>query len=624
MKFANWTTFITNHPDRNNLSKITDKICNLIDPRNHPIENTLAIQSTKSTVIITLDPFNHNPSPHFYHHQIGIPLPGEPTRLLALQGFTNKATPIELDTRTLFAQTTNDITTPTLSSFLSFHDKDVTTLKSIKTDPTSKHKIRKAAVLTPELAVLLIASHTKCPWTLLFQAITMIKDKDPDTTPTNLDYAQPFFPLLLTLWSFTRNTPETIAITHTARTIATDNDSTTWCNNTHDTHIQHTIPETTQTTPSQLADGINRLAKTIEDQQNDKFATADEEKGNDDNDIKAWKKLDPTFKKIIQFAGTTDGETPAQEPTPRLVALLKSRNGPIATCLFTQWHTPDMVVQTGMATNITKGCLVSYDGPFSINTFSPFFTPPRRAGFSIITHDELNSIALLSESKNLSHNDIQKLVKSEPYIPTEPHIFISQIKNYHNVICDILGENSLTAKITSEVITIFRKNELLYYNIFNGDKDFAVWFLNQLHFKVQQIFHHCASAESVADVPFHQFNMNTELTGVTTLTYMARQPKWYSDIIQKRDEESAKQTQSQHRNNHNNKRSYGSTHPQRAYNNNNDRAQMRTMENKSPDLQTKVQGNEHFSYLVKYKNQLSCKQAKVSENGVQICNSWHI
>ena len=184
-----------------------------------------------------------------------------------------------------------------------------------------------------------------------------------------------------------------------------------------------------------------------------------------------------------------------------------------------------MVVQTGVATNITKGCLVSYDGPFSINTFSPFFTPPRRAGFSIITHDELNSIALLSESKNLSHNDIQKLVKSEPYIPSEPHIFISQIENFHNVICDILGENSLTAKITSEVITNFRKNELLYYNIFSGDKDFAVWFLNQLHFKVQQIFHHCASAEAVADVPFHQFNMNSELTGITTLTYMAKQPK---------------------------------------------------------------------------------------------------
>jgi hypothetical protein len=115
-----------------------------------------------------------------------------------------------------------------------------------------------------------------------------------------------------------------------------------------------------------------------------------------------------------------------------------------------------MVVQTGIATNITKGCLVSFDGPFTINTFSQFFTPPQRAGFNILSHDEINRLALLTESHNISQIDVNKLIHSKPYIPTEPHFFIAQVQNYGRVICDILGTDLLVAQNIAEIVTHYK------------------------------------------------------------------------------------------------------------------------------------------------------------------------
>ena len=92
-------------------------------------------------------------------------------------------------------------------------------------------------------------------------------------------------------------------------------------------------------------------------------------------------KLEETFKKFILFASTSDGNTPASHPTSRLSTLLNAKNGAIVARLFSTWHNLDIVVKTGMASNIQKGSLLSDHSPFSIGNFSPFFTPPARAGF---------------------------------------------------------------------------------------------------------------------------------------------------------------------------------------------------------------------------------------------------
>jgi hypothetical protein len=143
-------------------------------------------------------------TPHFYHNLVGLPLLGQTTQLLALQGFTSQATTIELDKETIFTQSPTDLNTTSLNTFLSFHDKTVEELKEISVTQGETHYIRKMAVIPPPLAVLLIVSKTTCPWTILYQAITIIHNHNHnDTGRPTIEYTANYYPLLLTLWSFT-------------------------------------------------------------------------------------------------------------------------------------------------------------------------------------------------------------------------------------------------------------------------------------------------------------------------------------------------------------------------------------------------------------------------------------
>jgi hypothetical protein len=498
MQLPTWSNFINNHPDREELCNLSAKIISMLNPDDPPNINTSKLIEMNSIVVVTLDPFSKQLSPMFFHHHLGLPIQNQPTCLVALTGFSNSAIVMEIDQEALFSATDTEIETPTLSQFMSFHDKDSNQLKTIETTPNNLSNIKLAAVLPPpppKVALLLSTSRTSDPWVLLFQAITIVNSFKPDppiidgtTGDEDLTFALPFYPLLCTLWSFTRNTDATKNITHPQRAVCTDTKATTWHQQVHNTHIikesQSNQTSNNQTSDS-IAEGINRLAKSLEDKNNDRFA-ADED-DNKDKESKGWKKLDSIFKKILLFASSTDGENLAPAPTERLQALINTKSGAIVARLINSWHNIDIVVQTGMASNIQKGCIISSNGPFSVNTFSPFFTPAVRAGFTIMSHDKLNSLDFATQSNNLSSSDIQKMVHSKPYIPSKPYLFIAQIQNFHAVLSDCLSSHSLIAINIEDVINHFTRNELLYYNTFSQEPDFAVWFLNQMHFKTQQI-----------------------------------------------------------------------------------------------------------------------------------------
>jgi hypothetical protein len=228
---------------------------------------------------------------------------------------------------------------------------------------------------------------------------------------------------------------------------------------TYHQHTQHKMQH-----PKLLQKASIISQKSLEDKTNDRFASAEDEL--EEKSSKGWKKLDETLKKIILFASSTDGESAATQPTERLKALINTKNGALVARLINSWHDLDIVVQTGMASNIQKGCIISSNGPFSINTFSPFFVPAVRAGFNILSHDELNCLDFASQSNNLTSKDIKKMVYSHPYVPTEPYLFIAQIQNFHAVLSNCLGDKSLIAISIKDVISHYSKNELLYYNIF--------------------------------------------------------------------------------------------------------------------------------------------------------------
>ena len=280
--------------------------------------------------------------------------------------------------------------------------------------------------------------------------------------------------------------------------------------------------------------------------------------------------------------------------------------------LFQNWHQLDIIVQTGMASNIQKGSLLSDHSPFSISNFSPFFTPPACAGFAALSNLELNSLDFATSNNNLSDKDIQKMVHSKPYIPTQPHLFVAQINNWHAVLADIFGPTSILAINVDDVIQHYHQNELLYYNLFEEEPHFAVWLLNQLHFKCQHTLHQCAAALSIQDVQFNQLNFQEELRSINMNSVHAKAPSWYKKLLEeeKPDDPSTRSTESS-------SNTGGSNNQQRDN-------KRRTVNNNESDHKTKLKNNERYGSVVHKANLIKCRDAEVQTGGMQICNNWHI
>ena len=646
MKVATWKTFLSDHPDYEELNKAAPLIHSLIDPDDTLDKNLERITSSQCIVIVTNDTFSETPLPVFCHHRLSLPIQGSRTRLVGLTGFGSRAAPVEIEAVRLFTLTETEMSTPSLTAFFSEAEKGLDALKDIKPDDNEKHHIRLAAVLFPHLVEIVAGLEAPSAWNLLFQAIMAIKrlkprtvidvdepgegegnetgdDPQPETAAAegDLDYAKPFLPLLLTLWSFTGSTEETKSIVPPRKSASINRRVSQWCQEMHDqfissqeeNHHHHPTQQpdnpTQHTTDPNIVECINRLAKSMEDSNNEKFGPSNE---NDEKENKGWIKLEDTFKKIILFAMSNDGETAAIEPTSRFKTILNSKNGAIVSRLISNWHQLDIIVQTGMASNIQKGSLLSDNSPFSITNFSPFFTPPARAGFSAISNLELNSLDFALHNHNMSDKDIQKMVHAKPYIPTQPHLFIAQLKNWHAVLSDIFSPTALITTNVQDIITNYNNNELLYYNMFEEEPDFSVWFLNQVHFKTQRILHQCASADAVSDVSFHQFNFEEELRCIGMNSVHAKAPIWYQKL--QLDSKPKRSTTSDTRDEPGGNNSTGRD----------DRNQRRTINNSEKDATTKLKENEKYSFVCHRQNLLKCRDSEVAVNGEQICNNWHI
>ena len=611
MRTVSWQNFIATHPQRAELQRQAAGVANLLNPFRSVTENMNAIIATNSTIIVTLDPFNHQPTPHFYHHQANIPVPGQRVHLIALQGFGAQAIPIEIDTH-LFSATPRPITCPSLADYLSFHDKTIDDLKTITTTANNRHHIRRSAVLPPSLGSLVMASRTSCPWTMLYQAIAIINQQRPENAadPTDLTFAQPFINLFNTLWAFTRDTDETRSMAHPARSIASDDLVTKWCESIHTQCLSPSDPDpdANSHTNSDIVNGIDRIAQNLELQANERYAQIEEK----NNKSSKWKKLDETLKKTILFASTTgDGSSAPSEPTARMINLIQCTNGTVAANLFKAWHPQTMIIQMGMATNISKGMMVSSDGPFAINTFSPFFTPSSKAGHKHISNYDINTLQLLSSSNNLSQKDITKLLHSEPFVPSAPHLYIDQVENFHRVLSDVFGKEAIITEFVEELCLHFHANSDTYYTLFAEDPNFPVWILNQVHYKTQQILHKCSSADDVNDVPFHSFSFDEEMKAVIGNNVHSRRPRWYSDWLESKNPS----------NSNPNKREYDSPPSDKDKNRNKKKG---TVTNQNVDRQVKIKEGESYRWLIHHSNLEKCKSTAVKINNVDICNNFHI
>ena len=648
MQVTTWKTFVKNHLDSKELEQAASLLHQLIN-LNDTLDNNLdRITSSPCLVIVTNNTFREQPLPIFYHHRLRLPIQNTKKRLVSLTGFSYQASPVEIEGAKLCSATDSDITTPSLQDFITAAMKGSDAVKKLKPHASETHKIQHAAILPPSVPCIVMGLEVVSAEMLLWQTILVIRHKKPqevididnkDSKESNdlnqnappkengdtqssykeedWKFAQDYMPLLVTLWLFLRSTDKTKAIKPPMKSATIDRKTLQWCREVHEkciysnNNVRDQDKENHSPTPDArvIIKGINRLAKCFEDRNNDKFATGD---NHNKKEAKGWKKLEATFQKVILFASTTDGETPVSKPTSILKNLLNTKNGAIVSRLFSSWHELDIIVQPGMASNIQKGSLLSGHSPFSITNFSPFLTPPARAGFTALSNAKLNSLDYASTNKNMTDKDIQKMVQANPYIPTQPHIFIAQLKNWHAVLQDIFGTTALITVSMEDINLHYTKNELLYYNVFEEDKNFPVWFLNQIHFKCQRLLHLCASTSDVNDIPFQQFTFKAELNSIGMNAVNAKAPTWYTKMKEK---ETNQQSESQ-----------GSKHNQSNHTNeqNQQEPKRRVLYNRDADYNTKLKQVETYSALVRPDNLCKCSESKVWVDGKTVCNNWHI
>ena len=324
------------------------------------------------------------------------------------------------------------------------------------------------------------------------------------------------------------------------------------------------------------------------------------------------------MRQAVLFASTPDGLYTPDLPSDRLLQLVQSRNGAIAARLLKRWHPRlDILVQAGMASNIANCTFASQPDEFAIDTFSPFFTPPLRAGFQNISNDELNSLALSSTSFNLLPTDIKKLTSCTPYVATTPTLYKQQLKNYHAVLSDVFGTDSLLTQIVHKAITHYEDNEMHYHTIIDNDRFFIVWMLNRIHFKTQSILHQCLMASSLDDIQFHAYTLDNELNNIRAFNFHTIAPKWYLDELDRRADRGSYNAPSKHAHPNNDR------YRERAHLNTRDRSRKR-LDNNKIDSFAQLQSGERYNYLTHFDNLKKCSRLSVRLNGEFVCNNWHI
>ena len=335
----------------------------------------------------------------------------------------------------------------------------------------------------------------------------------------DIEFAKIYLPILRTLWAFDQ-AADIVGDMAIPRSPLVTFDETVWYKEKKDLIISMSDPSPPPSSNSldkSVCEELCHLSQSIKMDRNQRFASEDNDE-DANTGKKKWNKLEETYKKIILFASTSDGNNPAAEPTYRFISLLSGGTAAIVSRLFRTWHNKvDIIVQPGMATTIGKGVVTSFPSAFDVNTFSPIFTPPSIAGFTDISNTDETKLELsLKSSQGLSEQQKNQLTSTKPFVPTQCHILICQLENFHLVLCDIFGIDSFIYKSVGEFIDTFKNNDMLVNHSFHHFPFFGAWALNTVHYKVQSFLHACAGSSEVVDIKFSLYEFDDEIQAILT------------------------------------------------------------------------------------------------------------
>ena len=624
----NWSAFITTHPDSVKLSTDAAAVVNILASTVTPLTRDMkvaklsAIQSTPSTIVLTLHPFENRVHHTFLHQPFGLDFAGTaPVKCIALCGLGSRAIPVFLDCDSLLSRTDTAIACPSVTDFMALHGSDLAGVTALTATANNNHHVNHAAVLPPILSSIITNDPTiSSPAAILLAFIQTIHATRPADADEEDDvtYAAIYHPILITLWGFINHS--TIADLHTLSMPGSCNDGSAWAARLHHEHL---LPEVSVSDDSsrassnsssllnKLADSLNRTpASSI------RFASAPEDTKEDDK-TKAWRKLDAHSKQGILFASTPDGLTVPQDPTDQLLQVIACKNGAAVIRLFLHWFKGlDIVIQPGMATNLCKGIFTSVPDPFAVNTFSPFFTPPARAGFCNTSNDELNLLELSSSTLNLSEARCKQMTTSKPFLDLNPQFFLPTLKNYEAILKTLFSEDALITIPVTDVITEYTNDELHFHRCFEQNKFFGIWLMDRVHFHQQSILHACHSATNIENIQFMRHNMQHELKEIKMMCHRVTIPTWCKKEVLAGE--------SRHNNIDNHIGGGGSPPGKNRNNLGSPNGKRVKIENTQIDPGCGLKTHETYSDLVKPDVVRACTSLSVKLDGAYVCNNFHI
>ena len=503
---TNWKDFIINHSDNECLKSKMKSISKLISPGSTGLDGFKLLSSSPSTILLTYDCISNTIIPSFCHSGLGNEIledQGNCIYLMGLTGFTKTAHPLIFDKSVFSKFQSTTFTPPTWDDILQLGAMAESTKKSRVSFDFQKYAtippfLTPAVMISDPTPARVLAHMVEIISSMISESKSQKTDKDDSDDDTVVldsfesQASTSLYQTLLFLWATSTKScknkfspvsysafnhqgamEKTRALTASYLQPEPNQGPTLSCSFSID-DVEATIVAATKAAVKASTDSNSRMV------------LADEDKP---RSIEKWfKNLSERTRKFLLIV-SSDGISIPDSPSKECMEILNAKTGPQVVQIFAHWYpNEDFQILCGMAHNLGHGNLMS-SHPASVDNVSIFFTPPYSSNFSaIVTQDELFSLSILNDLNSMSKEDTAKMLENKPFITQDLLSLFQTIKNYACVWEKVTSADSLLHLKITEIVDHINSNKTLYQELMKNVENFAVSFLEDIHFRVQKFF----------------------------------------------------------------------------------------------------------------------------------------
>ena len=218
--------------------------------------------------------------------------------------------------------------------------------------------------------------------------------------------------------------------------------------------------------------------------------------------MKKFNKLNPIIKNTMKmFAiqpGMPEKEIKDIEPTNEALSLLPLNSGPVVRSIFHAYMKRKECLahlQIGMCQSLKSLLLQSVPDEHAKNGLRIYSCGPEAVGDDVNADQSLHleEKALLGKLKD---TDIEKLTKSERYIPKDFWGYEHMLRNFLQLIIFLGGENCHTTRALRQVLDHCNRHQALYRKYERDNQYFYVSLCEEINRRVQMFLTSCTEGKA--------------------------------------------------------------------------------------------------------------------------------